>query len=59
MYNGYQALYQFVLKCEVLPICEADAERVFSAMGLVINKHRKSMKPDLLDALITIKQLIK
>ena len=47
------------LKCEVLPICEAECERVFSAMGLIITKQRKTMKPDLLDALITIKQLIK
>ena len=52
--KGYTALYDFVRKCEVLPICEAECERVFSSMGLVITKRRKSMKLELLDALITI-----
>jgi len=38
---------------------KAECDRVFSSMGLVITKFRKSMKSELLDALITIKKFTK
>ena len=38
---------------------KAECDRVFSSMGLVITKYRKSMKSELLDALIKIKMFTK
>ena len=52
--KGYTALYNFVKMCEVLPICEAEVERIYSSMGRIINKLRTRTKCDVLDAFTVI-----
>ena len=54
--KGYSVVkgYNFVYMCEVLPICEAEAERIFSSMGHIINKLRTRTKCDVLDAFTVI-----
>lgn len=57
--NPFEDLLEFVRKCLVMTISNADIERVFSAMNIIKPKAKSRMKTKLLQCLLTIRFSLK
>lgn len=53
--NPFEELCNFAITILVLPHSNADIERVFSQMNIVKNKARNKMKPNMMNAILTIR----
>ncbi|CAL5984359.1 Ribonuclease_H-like superfamily [Hexamita inflata] len=51
-----QSMLEFVKICQVIPLSEADVERLFSQIGLITNKRRQTIGTAYLNSLVTIKK---
>lgn len=53
--NPFEDLLGFARKCLVMPISNADVERIFSAMNIIKPKAKSRMKTKLLQCLLTVR----